>query len=512
MALTGVDPNDPRPSTRRELVFAAGESGGSAGPGLVLLYGNKTTAGSEAANKIGEFIKDDSDAVARFGRRSELYQMFRKYVAIDKTATIYAIAVPEGVAATAATCTLTFATSATAVSTVEVSWGGEKVAAAVASGDDVTAIAAAVAKAINAADSGSWPVTATSALGVVTVTAANKGPRGGLVLARLTVRFTSPATTTVTKSAVVAGTVDDDFTDAYAEAATGVYEYQCIPCHATAAVGATDNQIGEGADFVKAQALPGVGKEQRLHVGLVGTQAEATAVATSGACNSPRVFFFHAENSPWTPAMLAAHHMAAVRSRQMVYPAANLNGYTATESTPYLVPEPADKADRPTPTEVIADLNNGICPVEFSATGKPSLTRFITSRSLNSQGENDYRAREGHITKCIDFSWGIVKQRWEDQKQPNIADDPAPGAKPVPLTSTPGQLKGIIWSVIDDLAGPMPLGIYPGPILAPDRVAKMKASVNVARVGAALHASADFEVVMHLLKSETTINETSPAY
>ena len=78
MALTGIDPNDPIPATRRELIFGAGLS--SQGPNReVVLYGNITAAGSETLDTLGRFISDDSDAQARFGVRSELYQMYKKY-------------------------------------------------------------------------------------------------------------------------------------------------------------------------------------------------------------------------------------------------------------------------------------------------------------------------------------------------------------------------------------------------------------------------------------------------
>ena len=83
MALTGRDPTDPRPGTFRELVLAAGPSAGPGPERRVLLAGNRTTAGTETVNVIGRAIDDDADALARFGRRSELYAMYRKYVLLD---------------------------------------------------------------------------------------------------------------------------------------------------------------------------------------------------------------------------------------------------------------------------------------------------------------------------------------------------------------------------------------------------------------------------------------------
>ena len=61
MALTGIDPNDPTPRDARELIFGAGE--GSTGESRdVLIYGNRTSAGSEAVDALGSPIADDQDA------------------------------------------------------------------------------------------------------------------------------------------------------------------------------------------------------------------------------------------------------------------------------------------------------------------------------------------------------------------------------------------------------------------------------------------------------------------
>ncbi len=70
MALTGIDPFDPTPATRRELIFGAGLS--STGPDRqVILYGNKQASGSEPLDTLSDTpIADDSDAIARYlGRR-----------------------------------------------------------------------------------------------------------------------------------------------------------------------------------------------------------------------------------------------------------------------------------------------------------------------------------------------------------------------------------------------------------------------------------------------------------
>lgn len=516
MALTGIDPNDPTPSTRRELIFGAGPSNTSGVSRDVLIIANKTSAGSETVNVITTAILDDTDAIARFGRRSEWYNMYRKYVAVDSAATIYGIAATES-GGSAASADFTFTNSATDVSTVEITCIGEKVEATIASGDAVATVATAVAGAINAAAEGTWPISASAALGVVTVTAANIGPRGDLVIGNATdrgvrMRITRSCATAVAKGSLTAGVTEDDFTSAFAEMTNGEYYYQVSPKHSVTTVTSTDNGIGEHIETIKSQALPINGKSQTVCFGLVGTQAQATAVSISSAANNVRAFGFHAEDSDWTPGMLAAHHAAVKRSQEIAHPSANIAGYASTDNTVYQVPEPYNKNDRPTATEIRADLNNGVSPVAFTARGKPYLVRCVTMRSLNAQGNNDYRAREGHVTSAIDFAWDVIKARWESQKQPFVADDPVKGAKPLPKTSTPSQLKNLIFTVIDDLAGANPLGQYTGPILNPSKIDQMKNSVVVTRIPAGLSVSADLLAVEHNLKSEFVLREVSPAY
>lgn len=518
MGLTGVDPNSPRPANLREIILGAGPSNTSGKSRDVLIFGNKTSAGSETVDVISTPVLDDADAIARFGRRSEWYASYKKYVAIDPAATIYGVAPTES-GGTAASCTFTFATSATDTTSVEVAFQGETVQASVSSGDTAIAVATAVVSAINNAAEGTWQATAANGgTAVVTVTASQKGPRGDLLLGStsstgMRMRFLKNVTMTVTKSALTAGTTEDDFTAAYTAASAGEYFYQVSPKHSTSAVTATDNGVGEHINMVKTQALPVNGKEQVAIFGFVGTQAQATTVATSSGANSEWARFFAQKNSDWSPGMIAAHHAAIMRSKEIAHPSANINGYSSANGI-YLMPDCYTKTDRWTTTEIDALLNSGVCPIASSARGTPYLVRHVTSRSVNAQGQNDYRAREGHITSAIAFAWQTMRARWDSQKQPFLADDPVKGAKPLPQVSTPSQLKALIFTLIDDLTSANPLGQYEGPIFnpSPAAVAQMKNAVAVTHSTGALNAWVEWLAVEHNIKTSTLIRETSPAY
>ena len=519
MTLTGISPTDPTPSDRRELILAGSPGGLGGTERNVLLIGNKTSAGSETINVLDATspILDDVNARARFGERSELYAEYRSYVAVDPGATIYALCPTEG-GGVAAACDLVVATASDATATLEITIHGQVCHVSVANGDAVATTVTAIKDAINNADDGRLQVVATEAAGTtVTVTAAQKGPRGDAIIGAdathgVRTKWLQTNSQTVTKGNVVSGTTADDGTAALVSAANYEAYYWVLPWTAVTTITATDNQIGEAVDTIKTQALPINGKEQVAFCGLRGTQAQATAVAISAGANSVHLHCAHQENSEWTPAMLAAHLAAVKRSQEVKHPSANVAGYTNTDNTIWHVPPPYLVADRPTATEIRADLNNGVSPIAVRPNGGTYLVRDVTSRSQNSSGDKDYRAREGHIYSAVSFAWQEFKSRYAAQKQPFVDDDPAEGQMPVARTTTPSSARSIMISVIDDLTGSKPLGRYDGPILAPSKRQKMIDGVVATKIPAGISISAELFAVEHNLKSETTIVEVGDAY
>jgi phage tail sheath gpL-like len=512
--LTGVDPSSPLPGIKRELRFAQGSSTGAGQSRSVVLVGNKTSAGSETTNTLSTAVLNSQDLEDRVGRRSELYWMYNKYVAVDPNATIYIMVVPENGSGTAASATFTFVTAASAVTTLELAWGGETIGITVNEGDTAIVQAAALTSKIN--EQAYFPFTA--AIGgsgsehIVTITASNVGPRGDNVINRVRTRYLKNVTTTCTKSAITSGTGADDFTLALTALAAAEIYYHVAACTATSGVTATDNGVGEYISFISTQALPANGKSQIVNFGLVSTQANATTVATSSAANNVYAVFWHAENNDWTTGMIAAHCTAAKRLKETLHPSANLTGYSNTEITPFQVPDPFDKSDRPTTVEMEADLNNGVTPIAFDATGAARIVRQVTSRSwLGSSATKDYRAREGHIPSAIHYTWAEVFNRYLVTRQDHVAANPTKGQPPLKGVTYPGAVESLINGVIDDLAGPAIGGI---PVLdpSPDAVIRMKKSVQCVDMVAGISATADFEPVRHNNKGHFLLNQTGPGY
>lgn len=518
MTLPGIAADDPTPRAARYYIFNAGAAGAPSSEMLVLLYGNKTSDGSEVADSSVSTapIDDLADATAKYGKRSEIVQQYLAYTSVDKSARIYVAPVPEGDSAAAASVTFTFAAGvATVLTELVVEYGGETEYVTVNVGDTAIVQAANFVAKLASARNGTWPFTA--AVGapasdhIATVTAANLGPRHGANLTSLRAYYRKSPTTTCTKAAVTAGTTEDDFTNAYASAALGTFAIQVNPKTLIAAATATDNGVGEGIDYIKTQVMPAGGKEQFMFFGLVGTQAQQTTVCQSAGANNVWAKFIWAENNPWTAGMLAAHLAAINRLNYSAHPAENLAGYNSDRGT-FAIPPPYSKADYPTAGEIRACLNSGASPVAMDSLGRPYLVRDITSKCLDGTSP-DYRARSGHIPFVVRFAWLVADSDYRTTvKQRGIADNPLPGKKPLPKTTTPDAVKNMLLRVIDKLTEATPLGQYSGPILdpSPAAVAAMKASVVVTKFAGGFHAECEWKALEHLYFAETVIRETSP--
>lgn len=518
ISLTGISPTDPLPALYSEIRFAQGLGNATLPGRTVLLYGNKTAAGSETVDSIDLPVQDRADVIARFGARSEARWMWEAYNMITQQSTVYICAPTEasaGGGATAATRLFTFATAASGGTTLYIEWAGRQTSVGISSGDTAVAQAALVVAAILDWEEGGVPFTA--AVGsspndhIITVTAANLGDRGKYVLDGIRMRYESNVSTTITHGTTTNGSGSDDHTAAFAAAlAKGRFYYQANPKFTTSSPSSTDNGVGEGATYITTAALPANGKRQQMFFGLVGTQAQATTVAT--AVNNPRVKFFWAENSPMFPGMIAALHMAIISRAEMAHAGANVNGYTTNAAIGQLYPLPApySLSDYPTRSELVACANNGICGIEFDERGRPKLVRHVTSYSLNGSS-NDYRVREGHIPSAQDDVMDTFLANYQVQKEAlpiHAAKDLVRGQKPLPGTMYPSFVKGLMSKVIRDKAG----GDGTRPVLDPDSVEEQVASITVEATADGYNARANTLSVRHNNKGGFLFLESGPSY
>ena len=501
--LSGIDANDPTPGILREIRFAQGASFGSGTSRDVCLLGNKTSAGTETVETLGSAIVDESDCIDRFGNGSEIHMMYRAFNKIPQQATVYAIAVTVGTGA--GTIPVVLATNATANTTLKITVIGETIEVGVLSGDTPTTAGDNVVNKVN--QQLHWPVTAGNSTGTVTFTSKMAGTRHDYNLNMLRASFTKSAGMTATKGSLTAGSTDDDQTTAIALLEAANMYYQVNSKTTTSAPTSTDNGLGEHSTSIKTQVLPVNGKACIGIAGLTGTQTQATTVASDGDMNSPVYFLVHAENNDWPASMLAAHYCGIKRSKEIGYAAANLSGYGLNGEL-CLFPDPFAKSDRPTSTEIRADLNNGVTPISFTNNGSPYIVRDVTSRSWQgASSTNDYRAREGHIPSVMFKAWDVIGTAYRTTAQDNVDNDPAEGQKPLVNVTYPRDVKSLVGRCIDIL-----INDDAGPLLAPSQSQLMKDSTAVVKITGGISAHVRLVAVEHNLKGQFLLDESGPSY
>ncbi len=159
----------------------------------VLFIGNR--AGAPTLELLR--VHSASEVKPMFGAKSVLAQMISAFMANNTTAEVWAVPLADDAAGVAATATFTFNTAATSAGTMAVYVGGRRMAVPVAAGDAVATMATALAAVINAHPDS--PASASAALGVVTLTARQKGTQGTTINLRanyLRTDATPPGVTT----------------------------------------------------------------------------------------------------------------------------------------------------------------------------------------------------------------------------------------------------------------------------------------------------------------------------
>jgi len=506
--LTGLDINDPTPGFRRELKTNRGKSSGSARQRDVVILGNKlSTVGSGSVDGRGDSINfpvlisdGRQEVIERFGEGSELLNLYDAYVTGDPEGAVYLCCVAPGTGS--GTFDLTIANNSNKTAGIKISLMGETVTAAIASGDTPTTMATEVARVINTQQH--WPVSATSALGVVTVTSKMAGTRHDHFLNRMRFAFTRPQDgggTTLTKGAVTPGSADDDQTTAITNLDSEEIYYQVNPKSVTSGVSATDNGIGEHLAMINASRLPSSGRDQVLIAAGGGTAAQASTVAVS--MNSEWAFYAHAEDNDFSPGMVAAQFAGILARAERSDPAANLTDYGIREPSaqPISVPDPFDKTDRHTALEIKTLLNNGVTPIAFTSTGKAYIVRHVTTRSETS-AIKDYRARSGHIPSAITDTSQRIATAINAIKQPKKGGTLLPNQKPQAGFSYTQDYISTIGDVIDVQCD--------RGILDPEKRAEMKASIDIGDLPDGYTWRVQVEAVKHNNRNWMLLEEVSP--
>jgi phage tail sheath gpL-like len=450
IVLTGLAANDPVPGVYVETNFAQGEATGSSAQRAILCLANKTSSGSAAVNTVvygpdtDVPLQTEADMIALAGAGSEAHRMFRRIAAVNKDTAVYWVFVTES-AGTQATGTFVLTNAATGNGNHRCWVGDEFVDTAIASGDAVDTIGAAIAVSINAKTH--WPVTAAydSGTDTVTLTAKQKGLRGNWIRFMCAITSGIATTTGATTDAFLSGgATADSNTTALATILPNRYYYI-----ASAAEDAT--QFGALVSQVNTQAAPTTGIRQRAFAGSVDTLANATTVATG--INAARAEVVWHEKSPWTPAELAANAAAIYALFEAsANPRTNFAffGNDAVTASFWKVPRSRTDSAHPTRASIKSALNNGLSPIAKNPNGTTYLVNRITSRSL-SGSTADYRVRAAHkVTICDFFADDLQAKAALQNAGKRIASDPPEGARmPGREVVTPSIFRGQIYSVLN---------------------------------------------------------------
>lgn len=441
IALTGID--DFSIGNFVEVNFAQGPASAVSPPLKAIILANKTSAGSGTVDTAiygpDTTVQCDteSDVIAIAGTGSEAHRMWRRFRKVNKDTALYLILVTESVGS-AATGTITIATTATGPGTLRVYICDEFCDASINKSDAPTAIGDAVVAAINAHTD--WPVTAANASGTITLTAKQKGLRGNWL--RYGAQILTPGNasigTTVTPapmSFMTGGTTADSSTAALATL-KGKKFYYVI----SAAEDAT--QLGALLSQVNTDSQPANDNPQRVYGGSVDTISNANTIATG--LNGALAEIAWLKNADVPPCELAAHNagVVAFKENPFTVDSLNMNGFGSGDGDPWAVPAPRD-GSAPTPAQLKQAIQNGLTPYAVNGV-KTYMHKRVTTRTLNGSTA-DYRAWAGHIPSvCHQLKFSIQQRAGQVLKGKAIGDDPKPGERFTSTVVTPSSYFNLV--------------------------------------------------------------------
>lgn len=424
--IAGYSNSDKVPGAVLETKYGQGKVSIGAIPLKLVVTGNKIAAGSATADQdiIPIYSHDEADSFLGAGSEAAI----QCYAALEiPGVTLFAAPVLENGAGVAATLTATVAGTWSTTGTVTIYLFGRQIDAVVQAGDSVTTAAAAIAAAINGQIR--FPITATSSLGVVTMTVRNKGTRGNDYICRKDLAA-APSGLTLTLAGGTAltngmvpfsgGTGADDVTNVLALLATGVYDYQ-----AWAQNDATNSAL------IKAYLISESGPllMHRSHAIMAKTRLQATSTSfAQTTLNAYRMTVVHFENSEAPPSYVAAQ-VAAIRSVIVGdNPNFRFDGYVLPT-----IPPQSQKQDKPTRSEINAMLNAGVTPLDTLPDGTVVIVRAIQSHSLNGSAP-DYRTLDWGDADVPDRVSKELGAQWDVFSAANqyVGPDPAEGEEPLP--------------------------------------------------------------------------------
>jgi phage tail sheath gpL-like len=338
-----------------------------------LLIGQKTSSGTAAANELVRFTSA-AQAKTLFGAGSVLAGMAEAFLTQNTFTEVWAMPVADDGGAVAATGSISFAGTATAAGAIALMVAGRPVRAAVANGNNATAVATAVAAAINAVPD--LPVTATALSDTVTVTAKNAGATGNDIDLRVNYHDgeSTPAGLSVSITAMSGGATNPSLSAAIA--ALGDEWFQVI---------ATAFRDGQSLADLKTEMDDRWGPIRQIdgHVIAAANGSVGDMTSLGSTLNDKHLVIVATQNSP-TPAYEVAAETAAIVAYY-----ASIDPARPLQTLAYQWMKAPSRGHRFTQTERNTLLYSGIATVRVSNAGTVMVERLVTTYRKNEADGDD---------------------------------------------------------------------------------------------------------------------------
>lgn len=356
--------------------FDNSRAGPSTIPQRALLIGQATESIDAALTYM-----PSADQVAQLcGPGSQLARMMRAYRANDPVGEVWVLPLQDHASGVAATGAIAVTGPASAAGVISLYIGGRAVKVAVASGDADTAIATAIAAAINADTF--LPVTATVSDDDVTITARNDGTAGNAIDIRLNyggllAGEALPAGVGLVITAMSSGATDPVLTGLAALLADEEFDFIAIPWSTSDALNALRDIMNDSSGrWSYAQQLYG-------HVWASARGSSSTLLTLGDGRNDQHASILGVNNSPTCPLVWAAATMAASAVALKADPARPLQ----TLAIRGVLAPPV--GSRFTLTEQQSLLSGGIALPAFGRDGSASILRMVTTYQTNAFAQAD---------------------------------------------------------------------------------------------------------------------------
>lgn len=406
-------------------------------PHKMLILGQRLSTGSVAQNTLIRITRKE-DGINYFGRGSMIAQQIEAALKVNPYTECWAMALDDNPAGVAATKTITLTGAPTESGTQWLYVGGRRINVPVTAGQTVTQVASAIASQVNA--DLDCAMTASAALGVVTLTARHKGENGNNIDVRgnyYTGEFT-PAGLIVSIATGTIGTGNPNVATAITAMSTlNPYTILCAWTD-TANITALEAEL---------QSRWG-GMDMRTGHVFGHLNGTYSALSTYGAArNSAHSTFSGLNNSPSLPWVISAQFGAAVELAGAQDPARPFRSIRLPD-----VMAPTE-AYRFMDTERNLLLHDGISSIIFDQSGAAMIEQVITTYQVNSFGTDDVSLLKLNTKWTVDYMrYAFRVAILRDYPQHKLAGDDVLGnIQPGQPIATPKLIRNTLISTAMEL-------------------------------------------------------------